>query len=573
MSSESTLSSSCTRHYKRSRRSIISSSASDITFTRKKLTDQYKCGCYIIAGFLVLLLLAAGAVYIAFTYFIPEYKGPQTFRGTFKIIDGDAFTSEFADNNNKVFKIKARDYRERLNLLFRKSFVRNGFMGTEILALDGTQDKDLIVHFTITIDPAYTKANAKELEDIILDDIKIEDSLLFKGVKIDNASISVIPNSIIPDKPKLLPTTIAFHAVTETPEPPRQCVPIQLPFCSKMNYKLTSYPNIFKHKNLQDVKNNIIPFRELMDAECYNHTHDFVCGVLQPYCVKEDTLLMPCKSFCKYFMAGCGSRLSDEMRALLDCNQFLEYQGDNCLIEPDCGIRISQNSPTFPKTANPGDWPWHVALFKENVHICDGTLVSSSWVATTSSCFQGQPKAEWVAKLGSVRVSMSHPNEITRRIIGLVKSPVEGSSIAMLKIDQPVVFSEYVRPICLPKRDRDIEENQICNTVGWSRDTEQLKRIEIKVTSMQKCDNISITHMNSMCAEAAYGRENCQEEEFAGSSVMCEDSYTKTWSLVGITNWRIACSRTGLERPRMYDKISPNINWIHSTINSEKDRK
>lgn len=40
-------------------------------------------------------------------------------------------------------------------------------------------------------------------------------------------------------------------------------------------------------------------------------------------------------------------------------------------------------------TAKHGDWPWHVALFKEGTHVCDGTLIDKRWVMSTKSCFQG----------------------------------------------------------------------------------------------------------------------------------------------------------------------------------------
>lgn len=36
-----------------------------------------------------------------------------------------------------------------------------------------------------------------------------------------------------------------------------------------------------------------------------------------------------------------------------------------------------------------GDWPWHVALYKNGQHVCDGTLIDDQWIMTTSSCFQG----------------------------------------------------------------------------------------------------------------------------------------------------------------------------------------
>lgn len=71
------------------------------------------------------------------TFFILQPPEEQIFRGTFKVIEGDIFLPELADPSNNKFKIRSRDYRERLNLLFRRSGIRNGFVGTEVLALDG----------------------------------------------------------------------------------------------------------------------------------------------------------------------------------------------------------------------------------------------------------------------------------------------------------------------------------------------------------------------------------------------------------------------------------------------------
>jgi hypothetical protein len=43
--------------------------------------------------------------------------------------------------------------------------------------------------------------------------------------------------------------------------------------------------------------------------------------------------------------------------------------------------------------------------------------------------------------------------------IGLLKSPVEGSTAALVRLQSPVVYSDFVRPICLP--DDDFSKNSI----------------------------------------------------------------------------------------------------------------
>jgi atrial natriuretic peptide-converting enzyme len=100
--------------------------------------------------------------------------------------------------------------------------------------------------------------------------------------------------------------------------------------CQNLPYNVTSYPNILGHASLKDVQDEMIEFRELIDAECYRLAYDFVCQLLQPACVQkqdEDEWLLPCRSYCREFWNGCGSRLSGRIQKLLDCNRFPEYTG------------------------------------------------------------------------------------------------------------------------------------------------------------------------------------------------------------------------------------------------------
>ena len=65
-----------------------------------------------------------------------------------------------------------------------------------------------------------------------------------------------------------------------------------------------------------------------------------------------------------------------------------------------------------------------------------------------------------------------------------------------------------------------------------------------------------------------------QGEEVAGAPLMCQAE--GEWHLVGVAAWRKGCSSIG-QRPRLYDKVSPNSEWAQKTIRQldqeDKNRK
>lgn len=76
-------------------------------------------------------------VFVSVTFLAIDPPEQQVYRATFKVTQGDTFSPELADPSTESFKSRSTDYRERLNLLFRRSPIRHGFVGTDVLALDG----------------------------------------------------------------------------------------------------------------------------------------------------------------------------------------------------------------------------------------------------------------------------------------------------------------------------------------------------------------------------------------------------------------------------------------------------
>ena len=83
-----------------------------------------------------------------------------------------------------------------------------------------------------------------------------------------------------------------------------------------------------------------------------------------------------------------------------------------------------------------------------------------------SHFFLSQGKAQWIARFASIRLQSRAPWEQKRTIIGMVKSPVEGNSVVLLKMDEPLVFSDFARPICIPEEDDFVDHDSKCVTLG-----------------------------------------------------------------------------------------------------------
>jgi corin len=155
---------------------------------------------------------------------------------------------------------------------------------------------------------------------------------------------------------------------------------------------------------------------------------------------------------------------------------------------------------TAPRPAWHGDWPWHVALYRNDQHACDGTLVGDSWVMTTSSCFQGQGRSKWVARFASVRLESRAPWEQRRRVVGMVKSPAEGHSVVLLRLERPAALSDFARPACLPSAgDEFIHMGAACVTLGWDETLGQLLVLPLEPAALDTCAEETEVAANSLC--------------------------------------------------------------------------
>ncbi|XP_068966779.1 uncharacterized protein [Bombus flavifrons] len=254
----------------------------------------------------------------------------------------------------------------------------------------------------------------------------------------------------------------------------------------------------------------------------------------------------------------------------------------------ECGIRTqapSQARIVGGGSSSAGSWPWQVALYKEGDYQCGGALINERWILSAAHCFYHAQDEYWVARIGATRRgSFPSPYEQVLRLdhISLHPDYIDNgfiNDIAMLRLEEPVTFSDYVRPVCLPESEP--KSGTTCTVTGWGQLFEigrifpdTLQEVQLPVISTEECRRktlfLPLYRITSgmLCAGLKDGgRDACLGD--SGGPLVCSGSDNK-YTLHGITSNGYGCARPG--RPGVYTKVHHYLPWIEYAISREDIR-
>ncbi|XP_076311935.1 atrial natriuretic peptide-converting enzyme-like isoform X2 [Tachypleus tridentatus] len=352
-----------------------------IKFTKKDGCTPTTWICVILA-LLFVTVGAAVAIYYGLHYLNKEKHSERVFKGTFSVTDGDKFTERLKDSLSDEFQTKVQLYKSKLEMLFNSSVYSSGFVRAEIIALEsGRQSDDLVVHFNVYLSTENFQGDSGDLYVILMEEFSSLKYGVFNGIKIDQNSVQVqertaseteIYDSWIPRQqyPGYLEGLTTDIVPVTSPLPtilPRRCGPIALEFCKTLSYNVTSYPNLVGHSNTNELKEDLITYRQIVDFECYTLAQEFVCQILQPQCQNDDVIL-PCRNFCEDFWSSCKKLLPKKVHDKINCSTYPKYKGPgSCNPKPDycdegqffCGnkqcVQQSKRCDTSPDCFNGAD--------------------------------------------------------------------------------------------------------------------------------------------------------------------------------------------------------------------------
>ena len=130
-----------------------------------------------------------------------------------------------------------------------------------------------------------------------------------------------------------------------------------------------------------------------------------------------------------------------------------------------CGIKrvsieLGRLPVPFPKT-----WPWTVAVEYQKFEypkILSGTILSEFYILTHKSTNETD-YLYVIPGLNDLSINIRR-NKVAR----IINHPDPNVKLSLLELDEPLQFSEYVSPICIPESQQvDVIFNQPLALTGW----------------------------------------------------------------------------------------------------------
>ncbi|XP_065315290.1 transmembrane protease serine 11G-like [Gordionus sp. m RMFG-2023] len=224
-----------------------------------------------------------------------------------------------------------------------------------------------------------------------------------------------------------------------------------------------------------------------------------------------------------------------------------------------------------------GSWPWQASIRYKGIHSCGGSLVADKYVITASHCqFSRRNPSDITLSFGTLfSGNVNDEFEQMRRAVRVTEH--EGfnnglkfnNDIAIIELDSPVQYNDYISPICLPTKEYSV--GSLCYVTGYGSTKgtgveNVLNEVAIPIIASQQCSDPNWlgdkVNENMICA-GGDEKDSCQGD--SGGPFQClDESEGNIWTLTGVVSWGIDCGK--VTKPGVYTNVFNYINWLEQRI-------
>ncbi|XP_003696271.1 proclotting enzyme [Apis florea] len=230
------------------------------------------------------------------------------------------------------------------------------------------------------------------------------------------------------------------------------------------------------------------------------------------------------------------------------------------------------------QNADPGEWPWIAALFNGGRQFCGGSLIDNKHILTAAHCVANMNSwdvARLTVRLGDYNIKTNTEiRHIERRVKRVVRhrgfnARTLYNDIALLTLNEPVSFTEQIRPICLPSGSQ-LYPGKIATVIGWGSLRESgpqpaiLQEVSIPIWTNSEC---KLKYgaaapggiVDSFLCAGRAAKDSCSGD--SGGPLMVNDG---RWTQVGIVSWGIGCGKG--QYPGVYTRVTHFLPWIYKNV-------
>ncbi|XP_034557725.1 suppression of tumorigenicity 14a [Notolabrus celidotus] len=268
----------------------------------------------------------------------------------------------------------------------------------------------------------------------------------------------------------------------------------------------------------------------------------------------------------------CISKVNPECDGTPDCEDGSDEE--NC----DCGRSMFKTSRIVGgQDAEEGEYPWQVSLHVKGYgHVCGASIISQRWLVTAAHCVQDDGKTRysqpgtWEAYLGLHTQRKIGSTVVKRNLKQVISHPnynayTYDNDIALMELDTPVTYTDYIKPICLPASQHDFPTGNHVWITGWGATREGgfaatvLQKAQVRIINSTVCNKLMDGQITSrmLCAGVLSGGVDACQGDSGGplSSPTGSRSF-----LAGVVSWGDGCARRN--KPGIYTTVTKFRGWI-----------